>query len=54
VGRDLLRVGLDGQTHTLIENRSTKLDIALLSPDGRHLAILQNGGNRNVWMMENF
>jgi serine/threonine protein kinase/Tol biopolymer transport system component len=54
VGRDLLRVGLDGQTHTLIENRSTDLDIALLSPDGRHLAIMQNGGSRNVWMMENF
>jgi len=54
VGRELLRVGLDGQTHTLIENRSTQLDIALLSPDGRHLAILQDGGSRNVWMMENF
>jgi eukaryotic-like serine/threonine-protein kinase len=53
-GGTLLRVGLDGQIQTLINNHAPNTSLALPSPDGRHLAIMAEGSERNLWMMENF
>jgi serine/threonine protein kinase len=50
----LLRVSLDGHVQPLIENHAPDVVLALPSPDGRHLAVMTNGGGRNMWMMENF
>jgi eukaryotic-like serine/threonine-protein kinase len=49
----ILRVALDGGLQPLMKNGSDFV-AALSSPDGRHIAVMLNGGNRNVWMMENF
>jgi serine/threonine protein kinase/Tol biopolymer transport system component len=53
-GYALLRVSLNGQTQSMIENHAPDVMGAMPSPDGRHLALFAAGDNGNMWMMENF
>jgi len=50
----LLRVGLDGQVQSLIQNHAPDAISGIPSPDGRHLAVTGVGENANMWVMENF
>jgi hypothetical protein len=52
-GGTILRLALDGEAQPVLEHGSNIGSVAS-SPDGRHMAIVLQGGNRNVWMMENF
>jgi serine/threonine protein kinase/Tol biopolymer transport system component len=50
----LLRISLEDQIQTLLDSRGLDAIVAFPSPDGRHLAIMSDGRNKNIWMMENF
>jgi len=52
MGWTLLYVDLQGQATALWEQKESTF--AVPSPDGRHLAILGNTVDSNVWMLENF
>jgi eukaryotic-like serine/threonine-protein kinase len=52
-GTELLRVSLQGSLQS-IRNCIGWACFANPSPDGRHLAILDNQKSTNMWMMENF
>jgi eukaryotic-like serine/threonine-protein kinase len=52
-GDTIMKVALDGTVQPLMKNGSDFIAVRS-SPDGRHMAIMLNGGNRNLWMMENF
>jgi hypothetical protein len=49
--RALLNVGVNGKVRTM---RNIDLQWAIPSPDGRHLAIVQNSNSANVWLLERF
>jgi len=53
-GGTLFLVGLDGKIQILINEHAPNASLALPSPDGRHLAIMAEGSEKNLWMMENF
>lgn len=48
----LLHAGLDGRTHILRQGSSRYTPWPVPSPDGRHLALSQEGIVSNVWMLE--
>src|ERR1700730_16353231 len=50
----LLFVDLNGKPHSLLQQRSSPLTWGVPSPDGRHLAVLGQEFNGNMWMIENF
>jgi Tol biopolymer transport system component len=52
--RALLNVGFDGKVRTTMSNQNAFLEWAIPSPDGRHLAIVQDSNTSNVWLLENF
>ena len=52
--RALLNVGFDGKVRTMMSNQNAFLEWAIPSPDGRHLAIVQDSNTSNVWLLENF
>jgi len=52
-GSVLLRVDLRGNAHVLWEHKSGGT-YGLPSPDGHHLAMLDQTENTNIWMLENF
>ena len=52
-GRALLRIGLDGQTHVLMQKEiGGWLSQAVPSPDGRYLAFGVGTVEKNAWMMK--
>ncbi len=50
----LLHVDLHGNSQVLWDHPIPNFTRGVPSPDGRHLAILDRGYNRNFWMLENF
>jgi roadblock/LC7 domain-containing protein len=50
----LLNVALDGRVRTMLSNPNLNLEWAIPSPDGRHLAIVEDSNTSNVWLLENF
>jgi len=52
--RALLNVGFDGKVRTMMSNQNAFLEWAIPSPDGRHLAIVQESNPSNVWLLEDF
>jgi Tol biopolymer transport system component/DNA-binding winged helix-turn-helix (wHTH) protein len=52
--RALLNVGFDGKVRTTMSNQNAFLEWAIPSPDGRHLAIVQDSNTSNVWLLESF
>jgi Tol biopolymer transport system component/DNA-binding winged helix-turn-helix (wHTH) protein len=52
--RALLNVGFDGKVRTMMSNQNAFLEWAIPSPDGRHLAIVQDSNPSNVWLLEGF
>jgi len=52
-GTELLHIDLKGTTQSLYKCTGWGC-FASPSPDGRHLAILDNKQSMNMWMMENF
>jgi len=53
-GAELLYVDFQGNSQLLWKNRAGNLTAGLPSPDGRHLAIMGQAFDGNIWMMENF
>jgi len=53
-GGALLHVDLDGNAQVLWEQKSTNRTWGVPSPDGKHLAILGQAFNSNIWMIEDF
>lgn len=54
LGAALLFVDLNGKPHPLWQQKSNSLTWGVPSPDGRHLAVLGQEFNGNMWMIENF
>ncbi len=53
-GTMLLRINLDGSARPIWQqSRSTQI-WGMLSPDGRHLAMVGSSWDANVWMIDNF
>jgi len=52
-GSALLKVTPDGRASVLLRS-SNEIWHAIPSPDGRFLAIAEEGGTKNVWQIENF
>jgi Tol biopolymer transport system component len=50
----LLNFGLDGKVRTMLSNSNLNLEWAIPSPDGRHLAIVEDSNTSNVWLLEKF
>ncbi|MGI8962025.1 MAG: LpqB family beta-propeller domain-containing protein [Bryobacteraceae bacterium] len=50
----LLNIGLDGKVRTMLSYPNLNLEWAIPSPDGRHLAIVEDSNTSNVWLLENF
>jgi len=50
-GLALLHVDLKGDTHVLWERHGASIIRAVPSPDGRHLAILDETVNGDIWMI---
>jgi Tol biopolymer transport system component/DNA-binding winged helix-turn-helix (wHTH) protein len=50
----LLFVDLNGKPHSLLQQKSSPQTWGVPSPDGRHLAVLGQEFNGNMWMIENF
>jgi Tol biopolymer transport system component len=50
----LLYVDLNGHASAVWEQKGSVATWGIASPDGRHLAILNNTVDSNVWMIENF
>jgi serine/threonine protein kinase len=48
----LLRVGMDGGTKTLWQQRSGRQVFGIPSPDGKHIALLGWTVDSNVWLMD--
>jgi DNA-binding winged helix-turn-helix (wHTH) protein/Tol biopolymer transport system component len=48
----LLNVGLDGKTTTLLSHRYLSLEWTIPSPDGRHLAVVQNSNKSNISLLD--
>jgi hypothetical protein len=53
-GAELVHLDLEGNAKTLRKCVGVNTCGALPSPDGRHLAILEQRQTTNMWMMENF
>ena len=56
-GATLLRVGLDGSTQVLWQQKSSPFNMGtwgIPSPDGRYLAIMSEVTDSNLWMVEGF
>ena len=54
LGSTLLFVDLNGKPHPLWQQKSAPFTWGVPSPDGRHLAVLGQEFNGNMWMIENF
>jgi hypothetical protein len=54
LGSTRLFVDLNGKAHALWQQKSNSLTWGIPSPDGRHLAVLGEDFNSNMWMIENF
>ena len=54
IGATLLFVDLNGKPHPLLQQKSAPNTWGVPSPDGRHLAVLGQEFNGNMWTMENF
>ncbi len=51
----IARIELDGKTRVLVNRRINQLlDFPYPSPDGRHLAFIQQTFESNAWLLENF
>ncbi len=50
----LLNVGLDRKITTVLSHPYLSLEWAVSSPDGRHLAVVQNSNKSNISLLENF
>lgn len=50
----LLNIGLDGKVRTMLSYPNLNLEWAIPSPDGRHLAIVEDSNTSDVWLLENF
>lgn len=50
----LLSVTRDGKVSVLLKSSNPKITTAIPSPDGRLLAIAEEGGPKNVWRLEGF
>lgn len=54
IAATILHIGLDGRVQPLWETRGGRQTWAIASPDGKYLAIMEPGTERNAWMIENF
>jgi hypothetical protein len=54
LGSNQLFVDLNGNAHTLWQQKAAFFTWAVPSPDGRYLALFGQEFNRNMWMIENF
>jgi Tol biopolymer transport system component len=50
----VLRIGLDGKAHVILDQGNGVLYSPRSSPDGRHLAFSQVSWESNAWLLENF
>jgi hypothetical protein len=50
----LLNVKLDGSATILLSGNNPRIQWAIPSPDGRFLAIVEETGTSNVWLVDNF
>jgi len=54
-GYFIARIELDGETRVLVNVGTNQyLDFPCPSPDGRHLAYVQQTWESNAWLLENF
>lgn len=53
-GTELLHLDLKGHVESLRKCVGGWACFGFPSPDGRHVAILENNSSKNIWMMENF
>jgi Tol biopolymer transport system component len=54
LGSTQLFVDLNGKAHPLWQQKSSSRTWGVPSPDGKHLALLGQDFNSNMWMIENF
>lgn len=52
-GSALLNIGVNGTVTTALSDPGGQLEWVLPSPDGRHLALVQDSNSSNVWLLEN-
>jgi DNA-binding winged helix-turn-helix (wHTH) protein/Tol biopolymer transport system component len=50
----LLNLALDGRVRTMLSNPNLNLEWAIPSPNGLHLAIVEDSNTSNVWLLEHF
>jgi serine/threonine protein kinase len=53
-GHQIVRIDLDGKTHTLLDKKNVWVGEPALSHDGRRLAFSQLTTENNLWLLENF
>ena len=54
IGATILRVDVEGHVQPLWETKAGRFTWAIVSPDGKYLAIREPVSERNAWMMEDF